>query len=398
MSSKSLILLLIASCFQTYAQDAATAWAPELNAAKAAFTSGKYALAIEKYREALKKAEEGGSTPTALVPLLRSLALALRTNADATGAQQVLERTLKTLIQTHGVDSVETAPVLSELAVVQRALDNRLGAVASLRQAMVARRRTPLSEEQARDVTLMATLYREMGEDESATNYYEMAIHVWGELPDSGLQILTALDPLADIKRNENQYARAEELYTWVLRLREAALGPKDAELIGTLDSLAYVLFGLRKYAEAEPVYKRLLEMWEMVGGPEHPMLSLTLDKMAEFYLEQKRYDEAAPIAQRALAIRSKGTIETLHRTGRILAGKKKIDEATDLYSRAIHIAADAGVPDEEIAGTLRAYALLLRQKQREKDAAAMDKRWKDATERKAAKEGKQPARPAPAR
>jgi tetratricopeptide (TPR) repeat protein len=157
------------------------------------------------------------------------------------------------------------------------------------------------------------------------------------------------------------------------------------------------VQFGLKKYSEAEPMYKRLLALWELVGGADHPMLSLTLDKMVEFYLEQKRYEEAAPLSKRALAIRAKETIETLHRSGRILTGQKRIDEATDVYGRALRIAADAGVPDDEIPGMLKAYALLLRQKQREKEALVVDKRLKDATDRKAEKEGKRtmpPSRP----
>jgi hypothetical protein len=100
----------------------------------------------------------------------------------------------------------------------------------------------------------------------------------------------------------------------------------------------------------------------------------------------------AEPIAQRALAIRSKETVETLHRTGRILTGRKKLDDAIDLYGRTLRIAADTRVPDEEIPGTLRAYALLLRQKQRTKEADALEKRGKEAAARQAEKEGKRTA------
>ena len=387
----SALCLLVGLSFHALAQEGPAPWAVELSAAKTAFTSGKYDVAVEKYREALQKADEAQAAPTVTLPILRALAASLRTNADPAGAQKILERMLEHDHRGQGVQSIETAPVLSELAVVQRAQDQRLAAITSLRQAMVVRRNARVSEELARDVTLMGALYHEMGEEEMAGNHFQMAISMWNMLPDSGLQILTAIDPLADIRRNQSRYEKAEELYLWVLRLREAALGPKDPELISTLDSLAYVYFGQKKYAEAETMYKRLLEMWEMVGGAEHPMLSLTLDKMAEFYIDQKRYDEAAPISQRASRIRSKGTIETLHRTGRILAGQKKIEEATEVYSRALRIAADAGVPDDEIPGMLRAYSLLLRQKQREKEALAIDKRFKEATERNAEKEGKRP-------
>ena len=102
------------------------------------------------------------------------------------------------------------------------------------------------------------------------------------------MRILTALDPLASIYRDQLNYPLAEENYLRALRLREAALGPKDPELIGNIDSLAYVLFGQKKYADAEPYYLRLLALWETSAGPEHPMVALTLDKMVEFYNDQK--------------------------------------------------------------------------------------------------------------
>jgi tetratricopeptide (TPR) repeat protein len=394
MSLKTSILVLLAWCLQGSAQERVEPWAPEMFAGKVAFTSGKYEVAVEKYREALKKADEAQTPPATLLPILKSLAGALRTNADAAAAQQILERMLALTVEVHGARSLETAPVLSELAMVQRSQDLRAEAASSLRSAMAVRGRAPVSEDVARDATLMGTIHHEMGDDALAITYYQMAISLWGALPDSGLQVLTAVEPLAEIRRNQAEYKQAEELYLWTLRLREAALGPKDAELIATLDSLAYVLFGQKKYPEAEVMYNRLLALWEMVGGPDHPMLSLTLDKMAEFYIDQKRYDKAEPLTQRALAIRSRTTLESLHRTGRILTGQQKFDEALDIYARAIRIAADARIPDEEIPGMLRAYALLLRQNRRDKEALGMERRWKDAADKKAEKEGKRPLPP----
>lgn len=396
MSLKIFTVLLVVLCCRSEAQDAAPPWAAEMNAGRVASSSGKYSVAAESYAAALAKAETSGASEAAILPVLRAFATALRSNSDHAGAQQVIERMLL-IVKKAGEQDLEAAAILSDLAVVQRAQDFREEAVASLQQAMSLRRRSPLTEQSARDTTLIATLFHEMGQDDKAGQYFEAALYVWGTLPDTGLQILTALDPLAAIRRNERRYERAEELYTWELRLQEAALGPKDPELIATLDSLAYVLFGLKKYAEAEPIYNRLLALWELVGGADHPMVALTLDKMAEFYLDQRRYDEAQPLVQRALTIRSKAEIETLHRVGRVLAGQRKLEEALDVYGRAIRIAAEAKLPDEDIPGTLRAYALLLRDAQRDKEAIEIDKRLRESIENKERREGKRVAPPATA-
>jgi tetratricopeptide (TPR) repeat protein len=205
---------------------------------------------------------------------------------------------------------------------------------------------------------------------------------------------LTTIDPMAALLRDEGDYPHAEELLTWALHLREATFGPKGSELISTIDSLAYVQFGQQKYLEAEVLYKRLLALWEQVGGPEHPMLALTLDKMAEFYIEQKFYDLAEPLAQRALAIRAKMTMESLHRSGRVLVGREKFTDATEWYARTVRIAAETRMPDEELPGVLRTYALLLRQMHRGKEADVISKRIKEAIDRKTEKEGRRPLPP----
>jgi tetratricopeptide (TPR) repeat protein len=133
--------------------------------------------------------------------------------------------------------AVAVAAVLSTLATVQKAQDHNQQASASIAKA-IQLRSTPgvITEELAKDSTLAGAIQRSMGESQAAKNYYLQAIAFWGALPASGLQILTALDPLASLYRDESNYSSAEEMYMWALHLREAALGPKDSELISTLD------------------------------------------------------------------------------------------------------------------------------------------------------------------
>jgi tetratricopeptide (TPR) repeat protein len=362
-----------------FGQNQAPLWEVEVRAGKTAFAFGNYAMAVQRYQEALKQAEGAGASEEALSPILQALAIALRTDNRAPEAQQVLERLLAVTRQVHGPHGSATANVLSDIALVQRSLDLRKEAAITISEAIEVRLRQPQSvtTEVARDVTLAGTLQREMGEAEPAKNFYVQAVSLWGSLPESGLMILTALDPLAALYRDESAYAEAEILYNRALRVREAVVGPKDAELIGTLDSLAYVLFGLKKYAEAEEAYKRLLAIWELSGGPDHPMVALTLDKMAVFYIEQKRFEDADSVASRALSIRAQAVIDSSQRAARTLAGQRKVDEAVDLYERTLRAASDLRVGDDAkpVMIALREYSVFLRDNQKDARADAIGRR-----------------------
>ena len=386
------ILLCACLLLQLSAQttDPAAAWKSEVAAGTRASGAGQYAQATALYRTALAKAEESQAAPELLLPILKLLAASLRTEGMTTESEQVLTNVLKLVQDLHGEVSVQAASAWSGLAMVQKAQDRNKEAADSISRAInIQSVLDVVTEEFAKDATLAASIQQALEQNTEAKKYYAQALALWGALPSSGLQILTVIDPLAGIYRDERDYASAEQLYTWALRLREAALGPKHSELISTLDGLAYVLFGQKKYAEAEPVYQRLLETWEGSAGKEHPMVALTLDKMSEFYSEQKLYDKAEPLVQRSQAIRTKALIETYHRTGRVLVGAKKLEEALDLYARVVRIGSEAKVPDEQMDGVLRTYAMLLQHAKREDEAAAVQQRVRDALIRRADREGR---------
>lgn len=395
MYSRTALLLLllagIAPAFQTL-------WEADMKVGKAAFGAGKYAEAADAFAGALGKAEEGKAGPVDLYPILQSLASAQRATGNAADASETLLKLVRAASDAYGGQSVEVASSLAGLADAQRALDLRKEALASLEQAIQIRTPSGISAELARDHTSVAALHQEMGDDAAASSAYQTALALWGALPNSGLQILTAIDPLIAIYRDKGAYADAEVLCLWALRLREAALGPKHTELIATLDALAYVLFGQKKYAEAEPVYQRLLALWEMSAGAEHPMTALTLDKMVEFYSAQGSYDKADPLVRRAAAIRTRSAMESLHRMGRVLVGEQKFEEALDLYARAIRIGENTQTADEFMDGVLRAYSMLLRQAKREDEAKIIDRRVTDALIRKADRDGTRRPKPTPAK
>lgn len=227
---------------------------------------------------------------------------------------------------------------------------------------------------------------------EPAIELLKRAIQEWSLAQPGDPQCLPAIEALAGIYRDRAQYAEAEPLLQRAVRLREAASGLDTAELIPSVDALAYVEFGLQKYPEAEALYKRLRALWEKNAGDEHPMVALTLDKMAEFYAFQHRYEEAEKAATAALELRAKTYIASLNQTGRVLLMEAKVADAEDLYRRTAQIGDLAKAPDDVMDSPLRIYARILREMKRNDEAAALEKRVKDALLRKAGGEGRWPA------
>lgn len=395
MFAEFLIATLISFPAQVKAETP-TLWMPETLQGKRAFSEGRYADSAAAYRAAIVKAEEANAPSDALLPLLEALAASLKVAGNPAQAQSVVERMLSIIAGSFGSMGAEYASGLSELADVQRLQDLREEASKSIAKAVEIRSSLGLSEALAKDATLAGTIFQEMGDSANAMNYFTQALAFWGALPSSGLQILTALDPLAAIARDQGAYRDAEAYCLRALRLREAALGPKHSDLIATLDSLAYALFGQQKYDEAESVYIRLLALWEATAGAEHPMVALTLDKMVEFYSAQKLYEKAAPLAERAQSMRTRTVIESFHRTGRVLVGEQKFAEALDQYQRVIKLGEAAKVSDESMDGILRAYALVLRQVGRIQEASAIENRLKEAIIRKADRDGTRRPKPTP--
>jgi tetratricopeptide (TPR) repeat protein len=60
-------------------------------------------------------------------------------------------------------------------------------------------------------------------------------------------------------------------------------------------------------YAEAEPLYQRELRIREQALGPEHPDVAYPLNGLAILYSDQSNYAKAEPLYQRALVIQEPG-------------------------------------------------------------------------------------------
>lgn len=380
------------------------ATADDTSAGRTELEKGRQAYAQQQYAEALTRlgaAEQAARTESDAALLIESLRLRAavqRDSGDAAHAEQSLQQAADAAATGYGESSPEVAAVLEEIATGARAQGHSEAALAAVQKAIKIREaQTGVTRSGlARDLTLAAVLRQQAGQEEPAMELLKRAIQEWSMAQPGDPQCLPAMEALAGIYRDRSQYADAEPLLQRAVRMREAAAGLETAELIPAVDSLAYVEFGLKKYPEAEAAYQRLLGLWQKNAGADHPMVALTLDKMAEFYAFQHRYEEAEKAATAALELRAKAYLASLNQTGRVLLMAAKMEDAEDLYHRALQIGDLAKAPDDVMDPSLRTYARVLREMKRDDDAAAVERRIKDALLRKADREGRRPAPVAP--
>ena len=73
------------------------------------------------------------------------------------------------------------------------------------------------------------------------------------------LNVATSLNNLAELYRNQGNYAQAEPLYKRSLAIMESILGPEHPDVATNLNNLAMLYHAQGHYAQAEPLYKRSL-------------------------------------------------------------------------------------------------------------------------------------------
>lgn len=351
--------------------------ASPLAAGQQAFAKRDYVTAAAKLEEVIAAAE---MPPATVLDALRLLADVNRERGDLAAAESALTRAVDLCASTgpySETGGLRSASVLEELAQTQRAAGHTDLALATIARALTTRSRFPNAPriDVARDLTFAGLMNLAAGNVDQAIGSLLGAIAEWDTASPGDFQSIAALDALAGLYRDQSKYAEAEPLLIRSLRLRESTSGPESAEALGSVDSLAYVEFGLRKLPETEALYKRLLALWIKNAGEDHPMVALTLDKMSEFYAYQQRYAEAREAAQKALSMRVRVHLASLNQAGRVLVMEAKLEDAADLYHRALEIGDLAQAPDEVLDPLRRTYLLVLRRLRRNEEADAIQKK-----------------------
>jgi tetratricopeptide (TPR) repeat protein len=140
----------------------------------------------------------------------------------------------------------------------------------------------------------------------------------------------------------------AEQCFQKVLELEEKHSGAESMELVPTLELLSDLYLATSHFSEGDATLRRALSIVERQEGPESIRTAGLLLSLAAFAYRQKKYAEAEPLYLRALAIQEK------------LLGPAHPD----------------------LAPTLQAYALLLKETGRKDQSKQFESRAKDILKR----------------
>jgi len=178
----------------------------------------------------------------------------------------------------------------------------------------------------------------------------------------------TSLNNLADLLRDQGDFAGARPLHERALAIRERALGPEHPATATSLNNLAILLKAGGDFAGALPLYQRALAIREKALGPKHPDTATSLNNLANLLRDQGDFAGARSLHERALAIREKvlgpehsDTATSLNNLAMILKAQGDFAQARPLFERALSIYERAlGLEHPAAALSLNQLAFLL--------------------------------------
>jgi TolB-like protein/class 3 adenylate cyclase/Flp pilus assembly protein TadD len=184
------------------------------------------------------------------------------------------------------------------------------------------------------------------------------------EHPDTA----TSLNNLADLLRDQGDFAGARPLHQRALAIRERVLGPAHPDTATSLNNLAILLKAKGDFAGARPLHERALAIRETALGPVHPDTATSLNNLANLLRDQGDFARARPLHERALAIREKAlgpdhsdTATSLNNLAVLLRAQGDFAGARPLFERALSIYEKALGPEHPAAAlSLNQLALLL--------------------------------------
>lgn len=177
----------------------------------------------------------------------------------------------------------------------------------------------------------------------------------------------TAHNNLGEVLRESGELDRARVELELGRDIYERAYGLDHPRIAQTFNNLASIDLALGELERAEAGFRRVLEIREQSLGPSHPDVAKALANLGIALRRQSRLDEARDVYARALAVfRSNGPDDV--RTATLLLGLGKLEhERGDLEAALRHLdqalaLQEAELPPEhpDIARALTSRALVL--------------------------------------
>jgi serine/threonine protein kinase/tetratricopeptide (TPR) repeat protein len=303
----------------------------------------------------------------------------------------ILARPQSTLYQIRKIVARHKVPVAFAaaffLAVLLGILGTTVGLVRARRAESAARRETQTAE---RVSDFLVELFR------SASPVIARGRETTvGEILDRGTQDLPAklgdeplvqarlLTTLSTVYRDIGSPERARALAEEAVSLREKILPANHPDLAKSLRSLGYLQMQAGAYDSARVNLERALAIGEAALGPEHPDVAPTLVTLGGLYCETDAAADGKPLLERALAIRRKAFGEEAAEVAQCWSAlgnaQSKLGEhqqAITSYEQALAIKEKVNGPDDvSFASTLMDIGIAYWRQERFAEARAPSER-----------------------
>jgi CHAT domain-containing protein/Tfp pilus assembly protein PilF len=195
--------------------------------------------------------------------------------------------------------------------------------------------------------------------------------------------VAVALDRLATLLRDRQEFARAEPLYLRALTIAEAQAPPGHPDLALILNNMGAMYMLKADWAQAEARLRRALEVWEQTLGPNHPNLARALTNLGRIYNGKGDPANAKASLGRALDIRERELgpehpqlLGTLINLGSLAFEERDLAQAEAYYQRVVPIMEKAGRLETEAgAGIINNLAVIAANKREYAQAESLYRR-----------------------
>ncbi len=317
---------------------------------------GRYLLEQGRYKEAGEFLEASSAQwerlvePTDLrrVECFYWQAVLLRYQGYYERAKLLQHRVLELRKQQLGLDHLQTAESLNELAVLYCCEGNAEQAELLCQRALAIREQHlgPDHPQTAQSLSNLAFHYWKQGKYEQAEAIGLHALTLFEQsLGANHLDTARCLSNLArlywDLEKNEKAKLFAQR----ALAIREQHLGPDHPEIAASLEDTACLYQQQNCFEQAEIVLLRSLTICERQLGTEHPQTTSVLFTLAHLYLKQDQNEQAKILFERVMTSNTRylgpGHLQTAMSMGALALLYQKLREyrlAESLYQQALMI------------------------------------------------------------
>jgi tetratricopeptide (TPR) repeat protein len=185
----------------------------------------------------------------------------------------------------------------------------------------------------------LAIVSKDLEEYDKAESLFNRALEIRKKLYGCEHQLVAqSLNNLGDLFLDKGEYDRAEVFLSQALEIKQRVLGESDAAVVPTLNNMAMIHLKREHYALAEPFFKKALAIHESLATPDDVSVACIFNNLAFLYSAQKQYSEAEKYYLKALGIYESAYGAKNHVVLEVLGGMLSLYSETGDAKKAANI------------------------------------------------------------